>query len=119
MLPPNIELHGIPNCDQVRRARKWLESNGVAHRFTDFKKDGVDLKRLARWQEAVGWEVLLNRKGTTWRGLPQQAREAVVDGASAAALMKEFPSLIKRPVLVVGDMVVAGFSEERYWALVG
>lgn len=112
-----MELHGIPNCSAVRNARAWLADHGLAYRFVDFKKDGVDPAKLAQWQRALGWEVALNRKGLTWRGLPEERRAGVTDAASAAALMAEFPSLIKRPVLVDGDRVHAGFSEAAYEAL--
>jgi arsenate reductase len=114
-----MELHGIPNCNTVRSARAWLSNHGLAYRFVDFKKEGVDSAQLARWQRALGWEALLNRKGTTWRGLPEQRRAAVTDASTAAALMAEFPSLIKRPVLVDGKRVHAVFSEAAYEALFG
>jgi arsenate reductase len=112
-----MELHGISNCSTVRNARAWLAERGLAYRFVDFKKDGVDPAKLAGWQRALGWETVLNRKGTTWRGLPEERRTAVTDAATAAALMAEFPSLIKRPVLVDGERVHAGFSEAAYEAL--
>jgi arsenate reductase len=111
-----MELHGIPNCSTVRSARAWLTERRLEYRFVDFKK-GVDPAQLARWQRALGWEVLLNRKGATWRGLPEERRAAVTDAATAATLMAEFPSLIKRPVLVDGKRIHAGFSEEAYEAL--
>jgi arsenate reductase len=112
-----MELHGIPNCSTVRSARAWLADRGLEYRFIDFKKEGVDLAQLAKWQRALGWEALLNRKGATWRGLPEARREAVNDAATAAALMAEFPSLIKRPVLADRKRIHAGFSEEAYEAL--
>lgn len=111
-----MELHGIPNCSTVRNARAWLAERQLAYRFVDFKKDGVDAGKLARWQQALGWELLLNRKGLTWRGLPETRRAAITDAATAAALMAEFPSLIKRPVLVHGERIHAGFSEAAYEA---
>src|SRR4051794_30303088 len=110
-------LHGIPNCSTVRSARAWLAERGLEYRFVDFKKEGVDPAKLGQWQRALGWEVLLNRKGATWRGLPEARRAAVTDAATAAALMAEFPSLIKRPVLVDGKRIHAGFSEAAYEAL--
>jgi arsenate reductase len=112
-----MELHGIPNCSTVRHARAWLAQRGLAYRFVDFKKDGVDPAKLADWQRALGWEVLLNRKGATWRALPEERRAAVSDAATAAVLMAEFPSLIKRPVLVDGTRLHAGFSEAAYESL--
>ena len=116
-MPPT--LHGIPNCDTVKKARAWLDCRGVAHRFHDFRKLGVPEDELRRWIAAVGWERLVNRQGTTWRRLDEAAREAVVDAASAAALMRDQPSVIRRPVLAVGDEVVVGFDVARYAALFG
>ena len=110
-----ITLYGIPNCDTVKKARKWLEANGIDYRFHDFRKDGLDAKQLKRWTDALGWETVLNRKGTTWRQLPEDARNAV-DAKSAAKLMLEQPTLIKRPVLEQGNNVRCGFSETEYSA---
>ena len=112
-------LHGIPNCDTVKKARAWLDGRGVAYRFHDFRKLGVPEDELCRWIAAVGWERLVNRQGTTWRQLDEAAREAVVDAASAAMLMRAQPSVIRRPVLAVGDGVVVGFDIARYAALFG
>src|SRR4051794_3695316 len=114
-----IQLYGISNCDQVKKARAWLEGHGLNYQFTDFKKAGVGRQQLAAWQQKHpdGWEALLNRKGTTWRGLPEERRAKVRDAASAAALMVQFPSLIKRPVLVVGERVSTGFSEALFQAM--
>ncbi len=109
-----MDFYGIPNCDTVRKARAWLAGRGVEYRFIDYKKTPPDLRTLAKWQKALGWEVVLNRKGATWRGLPEAQRDAVTDAPSAAKLMAEFPSLIKRPVLVDGDRVLTGFSPAAY-----
>ena len=92
-------LYGIPNCDTVKRARAHLTAAGVAHHFHDFKKAGVPPQALDRWLAAVGWETLLNRKGTTWRGLDDTVKAAVVDAYSARALMLSQASVIKRPVV--------------------
>lgn len=114
-MPDNeIVLYGIPNCDQVRKARAWLADHAIAYRFHDFKKSGVDTRLVSEWQDAIGWEQLLNRKGTTWRGLPDQDRAAVTDAASAAAMMSLHPTLIKRPVLRLPDRLHAGFSSTDY-----
>jgi len=116
-----IQLYGIPNCDQVKKARAWLDRHGFTYHFTDFKKAGVERQQLEVWQQKHpdGWEALLNRKGTTWRGLPEERRAKVRDAASAAELMVELPSLIKRPVLVVGGNVSAGFSEAVFEKMLG
>ena len=93
-----MTLYGIPNCDTVKRARAWLAEQGIAHEFHDFKKAGVPEARLDAWLAAVGWETLLNRKGTTWRKLSDATREAVIDVATARTVMLANPSVIKRPV---------------------
>ena len=104
-------LYGIPNCDTVKRARDWLTGQGVAYEFHDFKKQGVPADHLAAWVQAAGWERVLNRKGTTWRKLPEAQQAAVVDDASAQALMREQASVIKRPVVEWDDgRITVGFD---------
>jgi arsenate reductase len=110
-------LYGIPNCDQVRKARAWLDAQGVAFLFHDFKKAGLSADQVAHWTDVVGWEKLVNRKGTTWRALPETRKAAIVDAASAGALMLEMPSIVKRPVLVAGTSVTVGFDPALYQAL--
>ena len=110
-------LYGIANCDTVRRARAWLAANGVDVLFHDFKKAGLSSAQVERWRHAIGWEPLLNRKGTTWRTLPESRRETVTDADTAQALMLEFPSVVKRPVLEIGSAVIVSFDEERYRSL--
>jgi Spx/MgsR family transcriptional regulator len=111
-----IQLYGIPNCDTVKRARAWLAGRGVEHRFHDFKRQGVPPDRLERWLQAVGWETLLNRKGTTWRQLAAAQREGVTDADSARALILQAPSVIKRPVVDWADgAITVGFDPEA-WA---
>ena len=109
-------LYGIPNCDTVKRARRFLEEHGRAADFHDFRRDGLDIERLQRWSRALGWEALLNRRGTTWRRLDAaaQARAEAEDGA--LALMQAQPSLIRRPVMEWPDgSVSVGFDAED-WA---
>ena len=104
-------LYGIPNCDTVKRARDWLTSQGVAHEFHDFKKQGVPADHLAAWVRAAGWERVLNRKGTTWRKLPEAQQASVVDAASAQAVMRDQASVIKRPVVEWNDgRITVGFD---------
>lgn len=103
-------LYGIPNCDTVKKARTWLTEHGVEHQFHDFKKQGVPEAALDQWLEALGWEPLVNRKGTTWRKLDETTRAAVVDAASARALMLAQPSVIKRPVVQWAEGVTVGFD---------
>jgi Spx/MgsR family transcriptional regulator len=104
-------LYGIPNCDTVKKARTWLAEHGVEHVFHDFKKQGVPDAALDRWLAAAGHEKLVNRKGTTWRGLDEATRTAVVDNASARALLLQHASVIKRPVVEWADgSVTVGFD---------
>ncbi len=92
-------LYGIPNCDTVKKARAWLVEHGVAHDFHDFKKHGVPEAALDQWLAQLGWEALVNRKGTTWRQLDEATRASVVDAASARPVLLAHASLIKRPVV--------------------
>jgi len=109
-------LYGIPNCDTMKKARAWLESHGVAHEFHDYKKAGIDAARLRDWVKSAGWEVLLNRAGTTFRKLPDHAKAHLTE-AKAVKLMLEQPAMIKRPVLEQGKTLLVGFSPEKYSAL--
>jgi Spx/MgsR family transcriptional regulator len=97
--PSGVRLFGIANCDTVKRARAWLAGHGVACEFHDFKKAGLGSDAIDAWLAVVGWERLLNRQGTTWRKLDEAQRSAVLDVASAKALMLAQPSLVKRPVV--------------------
>ncbi len=113
----SVRLYGIPNCDQVRKARAWLEAHDVPFVFHDFRKQGLPADLAQDWLKRLGPDTLINRKGTTWRALPD-ARKALVDKASGAmALIMEQPSLIKRPVLVWQAQLSVGFDPEKYTAL--
>ncbi|WP_374353112.1 ArsC family reductase [Chitinimonas sp.] len=110
-----MKLYGIPNCDTVKKARTWLDEHELTYAFHDYKKLGIDAATLQGWVDQLGWEVLVNRQGTTWRKLDSARQASIVDAASAIALMIEMPSLIKRPVLVVpGRPLQVGFKPERY-----
>lgn len=111
-----VRLYGIPNCDTVKRARAWLAEHGVAHAFHDLKKQGVPAEQLAAWVQAVGWEKLLNRQGTTWRKLEPAAQAAAADAAGAMALMQAQPSVIKRPVVQWPDGSVTVGFDAAAWA---
>ena len=108
-----VELYGIPNCDTMKKARSWLDAHGVAYAFHDYKKEGVAEDRLRRWVGVAGWEVVLNRSGTTVRKLPESERIGL-DADRAVALMLAQPSMIKRPVLEAGETLLVGFTPERY-----
>lgn len=108
-----VELYGIANCDTVRRARRWLEEHGVDYRFHDFRKEGAEPERLARWAEKAGWDRLLNRRSTSFRQIDEKVRQAI-DSELALHLMAQNPTLIKRPVVERGDMVLVGFSDAEW-----
>lgn len=110
-------VYGIPNCESVKKARAWMDAQGIAYTFHDFKKQGVPAQALDAWLSAVGWEVLLNRKGTTWRKLDAAVQSRVTDAPSARAVMLEHASVIKRPVVMVGKEVMVGVNPEA-WARV-
>jgi Spx/MgsR family transcriptional regulator len=115
MEPYLITLYGIPNCDTVKKARIWLDTHGTAHQFVDFKKQGAPEQRLTAWVRALGWEPLVNTRGTTWRKLDDATRSLVMDTPGAIALMLASPSVIKRPVVEWADgSVSVGFDDARW-----
>jgi arsenate reductase (glutaredoxin) len=107
-------IYGIPNCDTVKKSRAWMDAQGKAYQFHDFKKQGVPQDALRQWVNALGWEALVNKKGTTWRKLDAAEQAAVVDADSAMALMQREPSVIKRPVVMRGDAVTVGYVPEKW-----
>ena len=114
-----LTVYGIKNCDTCRKALKWLDGEGIEHRFHDFRVDGLDAGDLARWMDAAGWETLLNRRGTTWRTLPEAEKDGI-DAAKAAELILSNPTLIKRPVFDRGGSnVMVGFKAAEQTALKG
>jgi Spx/MgsR family transcriptional regulator len=118
---PTPVVYGIRNCDTVKRARQWLTAQGVAHQFHDFKLQGVPGQRLDQWLTGVGWQLLLNRQGTTWRKLDDASKAAAMDSASARAVMLAHPSVIKRPVVewdgTPDGRVTVGFDAPAWLAL--
>ena len=112
-------IYGIPNCDSVKKARVWFTDHGIEHVFHDFKKQGVPAEAVDTWLQAVGWEVLVNRKGTTWRKLDADTQASVVDAASARALMLAQASVIKRPVVVKGSQVIVGVNPDEWTRVFG
>ncbi|GGK78960.1 ArsC family reductase [Amphritea balenae] len=109
-------LYGIANCDTVKKAQRWLQTNNVAFSFHDFRKDGLTEQQLNVWIEQLGWEVLLNKRSTSWRQLDDEVKNNI-DQASAIREMLATPTLIKRPVLVQNDSYKVGFKENEYSAL--
>jgi arsenate reductase len=113
----SITIYGIKNCDTMKKARAWLEQHGVDYVFHDYKTEGIERERLERWCKKVGWEILLNRAGTTFRKLPE-SEKGNVDARRAVQLMLEQPSMIKRPVLELGGgKLLVGFTPENYRAM--
>ena len=110
-----ITIYGIKACDTMKKARAWLDGHGVAYTFHDYKSVGIDRARLERWVGAVGWETVLNRAGTTFRKLPD-ADKSGLDAEKAIGLMQAQPSMIKRPVLDLGDRLLVGFKPDQYQA---
>ena len=113
-----ITMYGIKNCDTIKKARTWLEARGLGYDFHDYKASGIDRARLQGWVDRLGWEVLLNRAGTTFRKLPDADR-ADIDAAKAIGLMEAQPSMIKRPVLDVEGQLLVGFKPDDYQKALG
>ncbi len=114
-----MKLYGIAHCDTVKKTRAWLAAHGQEIPFHDFRKNGLDEATLKKWAAQAGWEKLLNRRGTTWRQLPEETRLSITGEAAALALMLEKNSLIKRPVLELDGTLQVGFDEAAYRALFG
>lgn len=110
-----MKLYGIPNCNTVKKARDWLEQHAVAYEFHDFKKLGLDTETAKSWLQQQPWEKLVNRSGMTWRNLTDTEKNEVTDATSALRLMQEKTSVIKRPIVVKNDKIIAlGFNETEY-----
>ena len=110
-----VTIYGIKNCDTMKKARAWLDAHGIAYSFHDYKSAGVERAALERWVKDAGWEVVLNRAGTTFRALPDDKKDALNE-KKAISLMLAQPAMIKRPVLVAGERVLVGFKPDIYAA---
>jgi len=108
-----LKLYGIPNCDKVRAARRWLEQQGQVYEFVDLRQPAIDRQTLQNWCDQVGWEALLNRRSTSWRALDEAARSDL-DTSRACQLMSDHPTLIRRPVLTHSDSILLDFSASSY-----
>jgi Spx/MgsR family transcriptional regulator len=106
-------LYGISNCDTIKKARVWMTNRGIEFQFHDYRKQGLDAEMLRSWTEELGWQALINRRGTTWRQLTPEARESL-DVESAINIMLDNPAIIKRPLLVKDNRSYLGFNEEQY-----
>ena len=112
-----IKIYGIPNCDTMKKSRRWLEANGIVYDFHDYKKLGVPEKNLKNWVKQTGWETILNKRGTTWRKLDDDLKDNI-DEAAAIQVMLNNPSIIKRPILESGKLLLIGFDEDQYKRLI-
>ncbi|MEW7993041.1 MAG: ArsC family reductase [Candidatus Thiodiazotropha endolucinida] len=108
-----VKLYGIPNCDTMKKAIRWLDEHGITYQFHNYKKVGVDEKLLRQWVDRVGWEALLNRRGMMWRRLDDSVK-AEINEENAIRVMLETPSIIKRPVLETDKTLNVGFTEKAY-----
>ena len=108
-----IKLYGIPNCDTIKKARNWLKDNDIDYELHNYKKQGVPEKDLISWVKKLGWEIILNKRGTTWRKLDDITKNSITE-ESAIKIMLDNPSIIKRPVLVKKDLILVGFKEDEY-----
>lgn len=111
-----VDLYGIPNCDTVKKARKWLEAQDIAYQFHDFKKEGADPGKLEVWLAAKGVETVVNTRGTTYRKLADDEKAAALESHSAVALLVQHPSMIKRPVVEYPGGILIGFKEDEWSA---
>ncbi len=109
----SVTIYGIKNCDTMKKARAWLDGRGIAYAFHDYKAAGIERGALEGWAKKVGWEVLLNRAGTTFRALPETDKDGLTE-KKAIALMLAQPSMIKRPVLDIGGALLVGFKPDQY-----
>ena len=108
-----ITLYGIKNCDTVKKARKWLDTNGIDYQYHDFREDGIDQDAVATWIEELGWQNLLNKRSTSWKALNEEARQNMNEEAAHKAVLLH-PTLIKRPLLDTGKQRYTGFSAASY-----
>ncbi|WP_370301514.1 ArsC family reductase [Alkalimarinus coralli] len=106
-------MYGIKNCDTIKKARKWLDEKGIGYTFHDYKKDGTNEALFQDWLSSLGWEAVINRRGTTWRKLSEEQKSSM-DNSSALAVMMENPSIIKRPLLEHEGKRILGFKAEEY-----
>lgn len=107
-------VYGIPSCDSVKKAQTWLKKKNIPFTFHDYRKNGVDSNKLNKWCEAKGWEIILNKKSSSWRALTPEKQAEIADQASAIQLMEEIPTLIKRPVIEHKRKILVGYDEAVY-----
>ena len=110
----NVTVYSIPNCDITKKAFAWLKENRIAYNFHDYKKEGITIAKLNEWSKKSSWEILLNKRGTTWKGISPAIQQTIINQKTAAALMQEHTSLIKRPVIEINGTILIGYDEARY-----
>jgi len=113
-----VTLYGIPNCDTIKKARAWLNDHRVEFVFHDYRKQGLDKEQLQSMVAVLGWEAMLNRRGTTWRALPDPLKERI-DLQTAISVMLDNPAIIKRPILARDEQLHLGFSAAQYQEIFG
>jgi arsenate reductase (glutaredoxin) len=109
-----IIIYGIPNCDTTKKAMAWLNKNNISFIFHDYKKQGIENEKLETWCSKVSWEILLNKKSTTWREFSKTEQEKIINQAAAIKVMMNNTSIIKRPVIEYNSKIMVGFNEEGY-----
>jgi arsenate reductase (glutaredoxin) len=109
-------LYGIKNCDTVKKARNWLDTNGIDYQFYDYRVDGLTSEQLQKFADKLGWNAMLNRSSTSWRQLSAEQQDGLTED-KALQLMLEIPTLIKRPLLAIGDKLLLGFKPDTYQTL--
>lgn len=107
-------MYGIKNCDTIKKARKWLEASGIDYQFHDYRADGLTTSQMQTFIAKLGWQALLNTRGTTWRKLPEAQRAKITNAEAATALMLAQPAIIKRPLLIAGQQMLLGFNADEY-----
>lgn len=109
-----VKVYGIPNCDTVKKALNWMDANSISYEFHNYKKEGITATKLKEWSKEVGWQMLLNKKSSTWRKLTAEGQPEITSQAAAISLLQENTSLIKRPVITIDGAILVGFNEEQY-----
>jgi arsenate reductase len=109
-----ITVYGIPNCDTIKKTLDWLKKNKVAYSFHDYKKEGITKEKLQQWCNKVGWEMIFNKKSTTWKSLSPAEQKSAASQTPAIKIMAENNSIIKRPVIEAGDVILVGYNEQEF-----
>ncbi|MFT3979014.1 MAG: Spx/MgsR family RNA polymerase-binding regulatory protein [Ferruginibacter sp.] len=109
-----VKMYGIPNCDIIKKAAKWLQQNNIAFELHDYKKEGISAEKLKEWSKAAGWETIFNKRSTTWKEIMNAYEGVVNNQAEAIQIMQQHTSIIKRPVIETGKGLVVGYDEKAY-----